>query len=189
MEEALDEAALLADCQRTAEKLGWYLLQPRITNHPAVAPLSTGGLCTVRMVTVKPPGRDVRHFLSTFRMAVGNLAFDNFTPGGLAAGVGSDGRLLPGARPFVGAPLDRHPDTGAVITGFPLPFWNEAVELVIRAHRAFDLDGTLGWDVALTAEGPLLVEVNPTWGTELMQASHHGPLGDTELPRLLGAAP
>jgi hypothetical protein len=50
-----------------------------------------------------------------------------------------------------------------------LPHWPQLRDLVERGARALAPLGTLGWDVALTAEGPVLVEANANWGEDLFQ--------------------
>ena len=48
-----------------------------------------------------------------------------------------------------------------------LPYFEEALKLATTAHgRAFARFPTVGWDIAVTDEGPLLVEMNISWGTE-----------------------
>lgn len=73
--------------------------------------------------------------------------------------------------------VDRHPGTGVPFDGFVLPHWHEALELVRRAQRCFPQLRSLGWDVALTADGPRLVEANarwdpPTYAPFLMSEEH-----------------
>ncbi len=42
--------------------------------------------------------------------------------------------------------------------GTQLPFWPEIIELVTRGHWLFSRNGCIGWDVALTVDGPVIVE-------------------------------
>jgi len=57
-------------------------------------------------------------------------------------------------------PVDRHPETGVTFSGFQLPFWAEVCALARRAARAFLPIRTIGWDFAMTAGGPCLIEGN-----------------------------
>jgi hypothetical protein len=55
---------------------------------------------------------------------------------------------------------DTAPATGVSLAGRHLPFVAAARELCEAAHRLMPQAGVLGFDVALTAEGPVIVEVN-----------------------------
>jgi hypothetical protein len=77
---------------------------------------------------------------------------------------------------------DQSPATGqADYVGFVIPFWRETLNLVRRAHaEAFPKFVSLGWDIALTAVGPILIETNLSWGVSQHQLLT-GPLGKTRL--------
>jgi hypothetical protein len=59
--------------------------------------------------------------------------------------------------------VTRHPVTGAVLPGFQLPLWPEACALARRAALSFRPLLTVGWDIAFTPDGPLLIEGNAWW--------------------------
>jgi hypothetical protein len=63
--------------------------------------------------------------------------------------------------------------------------WNELCDLVHRAHSAFDDWVVIGWDVAITAEGPRLVEGNSGPDIDLIQRPLRMAFGDTRLGELL----
>ena len=60
-----------------------------------------------------------------------------------------------------------HPDTGIAFDGCRLPYWSEAIELARTGQRCFPELPTLGWDIALTADGPLFIEANARWDPPL----------------------
>ena len=54
----------------------------------------------------------------------------------------------------------KHPDTGFVAKGFQVPFWKEILELTANAAAVIPQVGYIGWDVAITSDGPVLIEGN-----------------------------
>ena len=83
--------------------------------------------------------------------------------------------------------VEQHPDTGKNFSAVTIPFWAAALDLVVRAHGsvpAFSRFVFLGWDVAITASGPLLIEANSGWGAVNLQNGDGPPLGRTALPAI-----
>jgi hypothetical protein len=158
-----------------------YLIQPCLRNHPALASImSPNGLGTVRIVTqIKEHG--VTHLSAVLRMTVGSSVTDNFRAG-MAGNIqapidldtGTLGRAAGSARrdwPEMHT-VQRHPDTGAVIAGLELPLWQDVKQLTVRAQTSFPELRCLGWDVAVTEQGPVLVEANHAWDINLLQMAH-----------------
>lgn len=169
-----------------------YVLRPRVVNHPDIADLSNGALSTVRVITCRNEHGEYEVAVAAFRMAQGsNQVTDNFHTGGIIAPVdilsGKLGRGIDGGKLGRGGRhYETHPDTGAAILGRQLPAWAEALDLVRRAHAlAFADRIVIGWDVALLADGPHLVEGNKGPCTDIMQRAHGGPLGNSRLGELL----
>src|SRR5207237_5287230 len=99
--EILDAATLIRRLLFQSFKLD-YIVQPRVTNHPALADLSNGALATVRILTCRNENGGFEATDAAFRMATGiNDVVDNFHAGGNAAAVdGATGEL--GGRDGVG---------------------------------------------------------------------------------------
>jgi hypothetical protein len=167
------------------------VLQVCLENDPRLAHLTSGALCTVRIVTIRPPEGGPELVCAVYRMPTGGNSTDNFSGAGLAAPVHlGSGRLGPAVRSdprLVIAPVARHPDTGAAIEGTSLPWWQEAGALSLAAHSKLRAMACVGWDVALTAAGPVLVEANWAPGARLAQAPSGVPLGETNFMRYLDA--
>jgi len=178
-----DAESLLAEIARRSDA-GPHMLQPRIVNHDAIRGLGCGGASTARIVTIRFPDRPAEPLWSVFKMSARGSAADNFMRGGLLAPVDADsGRLGPALRQGSSALVQTHPDTGAQIAGVKLPQWSQALQLCLRAHDTlFARFPSVGWDVAFTREGPMLIEGNWNWSEELLQLAHDRPLGETRLP-------
>ncbi len=164
-----------------------YLLQPRLRNHPALAVLSSGGLCTVRVVTaMEGPRSEPEVLVTVLRMAASSSTVDNFGEGGLAAPVDpATGVLGPAVKKALAeAAVDFtvHPTTGHPIEGSRVPLWDEVTALARRAHQAFPHLLVVGWDIAVTTEGVVVVEGNSRPGSNLSQQPGARPLGLTSLP-------
>lgn len=173
----LDEEGLVAHFSKSSEE-DEHLLMERVSNHPAMAHLTSGGLATLRLVTCRGVDRPAWRLLSVMRMPVGDAEVDNMAAGGIAAAVGESGRLGPAlGKDFRSGVMTRHPTTGGEIAGTELPMWQPAVDLCVSAHEAFPEMASVGWDVAITAEGPIIIEGNGKWCVELAQIPANSPVG------------
>ena len=142
------------------------------------APLSAlcgrRGLQTMRINTLLHQDGRVSILFYMIKILAGHTLSDNFsmgTTGNLIAFGGDDG-VLRGAVTIheCGSGMTVvtvHPGTGISLDRFRLPRWSEAMELVKTGQRCFPMLPTLGWDVALTEEGPRIIEANARWDPPL----------------------
>lgn len=68
-----------------------------------------------------------------------------------------------------------------------LPFWFEIVQLVRSAHSICADQLTIGWDVAMTDDGPRLLEGNINWGVQAHQVAPRRPLLAGPMHKVYGA--
>jgi hypothetical protein len=155
------------------------LLQPRLANHPELARLvGDATLSTVRVITVRSRSGAPEVVGAFLRTSVGDAAIDSFTQGGLSCNVDLDtGRLGPAYTKAGQRPALLHPRTGVPFEGFTLPFIPQAFRWCSLAHEVFaamDLRRVpvVGWDLALTGEGPLLVEGNCPCALQFQKLLH-----------------
>ena len=168
------DSARLADHLNARAKDCPILVQRRVEPHPDLADLTSGALPTVRVTTCLNERGDPEIVGAVFRMAIGkNRTVDNLHAGGIAAGVDhSSGRLSSASNLGMDAKLgwlDRHPDTGAQITGRRIPLWEETTRLAINAHRSFADRVLIGWDIAITGREPVIVEGNSSPDLDIIQ--------------------
>lgn len=166
------------------------LLQPCLRNHRDLLALTPAGLCTVRLVTYRAPGGGARALRAMYKMPTGDSPADNFCYGGIIAPVDlATGRVGPAVRRRgrVLVPVERHPDTGTPIDGHRLPHWAETVALGVRALDVARGRPSIGWDIAITDDGPVLVEGNTLSNPDVAQVPSGDPLSDTPYPGALEA--
>jgi len=161
-------------------RFGGFVLQQRVRSHPTIAAISGAAMLqTARIITLVDPGPEVVVLAAAHKIALTDGLVDNLHRGA-SAGVPIDlesgllGKMLV-SRPdgFGMLRLERHPHTGNVCEGVRVPYWSDALELVRKASLAFAMVRTMGWDVALTPEGPLLMEGNAGWAAY----NHVVPMG------------
>lgn len=77
------------------------------------------------------------------------------------------------AADFYGHVYMKHPITGADLLNLEVPYWNEVVTMLENAASEVPEVGYVGWDVAITPNGPILIEGNTTPGYRYYQIPVH----------------
>lgn len=174
----------LDDVVRFISTLGpaGYLLQRVLRPHPALAPLTGASIASIRFLVLL--GRNGPTIESAvIKLPTKDQVADNFWRegnmlGAIDAGSGSIVRAIigTGANQRV---VDTHPASGAKLAGFAVPDFAAAAAMCSQAARHFRGVRTQSWDVALTADGPVLGELNSGGDLNLHQLAHHrGILSD-----------
>lgn len=154
-----------------------YIVQKALQNHPDIATYASA-LATVRMVNLVSDS-GVACPVALIKLPQGDNVADAFwRPGNLACDIDPDtGRIRTVARRGIETEfLADHPETAGLM-GLELPFWSELREINERAARIFAPIRYQSTDIAITASGPVVVELNYGGGFDLPQyASGRGLL-------------
>jgi len=146
---------------------GW-ILQERLASHADLCGLSgTDALQSFRIITlVGSSGATILH--AHLKIIVGDNPVDNYNRGrtgnlqariDLPRGVLRAAAILRrGGRGF--EHLAAHPTTGRAIEGLSLPHWDQIRTFTLNLAEQFLPLQTVGWDVALTPDGPKVIEGN-----------------------------
>ncbi len=59
--------------------------------------------------------------------------------------------------------IEKHPDSGNQLNGVVIENWQAIKEEVKKFQQAFPYCKAAGWDIAITDDGPLVIEVNDFW--------------------------
>jgi hypothetical protein len=173
---SLDDAELM----RMLETLGSrdFLFQEEIVQHAVVCRLNACCVNTIRIDTFKPRNGESEIVSALIRIGVGQSVVDNIAAGGIFVGIDLDSGCLKelGFRNLqAGGQLYRcHPDTKTTFKGFEIPFWGDVKRLALTAADLVPA-GLMGWDIALSSDGPVLVEGNAVYySMELSDIAYGG---------------
>ena len=146
------------------------ILEELVKQHPDTAQVNPESVNTIRINTVIDGKGIAQVFAASFRMGIGNVKVDNLHHGGIAALVDlKTGKLCSAAYGEEAIPYREHPHSGVFLPGLQLPFWEDAKQMVLRAAAKIPQIRLIGWDVAITASGPILIEGNPNPGLVSIQ--------------------
>ena len=169
---------------------GAELCEEAVVQHGDMERLFPGAVNTVRVGTLRC-GDTVHLLYAYLRMGNSAAPVDNLNAGGLCAPVDVQTGTVthPGCdkahRVFI-----VHPKTGCPIPGFHIPMWAETVYLCTAAALRCEGMRYVGWDIAVTPEGPLIIEGNNLPGYDILQLPAHLPADKTGmLPRFRALLP
>lgn len=139
-----------------------------IVQHPEMAELCPASVNTIRVMTAAAGGESELLF-ACLRVGAG-ADVDNFHAGGMAVHVNTETGALEGrAVNKSGEEFERHPVTGVEFDGRVLPMWDEVRRVCLEAALVNPHIHVVGWDVAITPDGPVFVEGNRRPGFDLPQ--------------------
>lgn len=141
------------------------IIEEAIVQHPKMNVLYPGSINTIRFITLVEK-KDVKLLGASLRIGNGK-DIDN---GGIYASVDIvKGELDSIAYNNFGEKFEKHPITNHTIKGFKIPFWEDVVEICKKAALEVPDVRCVGWDVAMSEKGPLLIEGNDRWSRFVWQ--------------------
>lgn len=166
------------------------LVQPWLKNHPSIADLAIDSLITMRVVTCMSERQEPEVTLAMLRLLTKLEPQWKGTPDEeYAAPI----NILTGELgQFTGDNLrtshlryENHLVTGAPINGRILAEWPSIRDVALSAHSAFSHRLLIGWDIALTDKGPVVLEGNTNLDVMFLQRVHNAPTGQSRLGELM----
>ena len=140
-----------------------HVFEETLVQHPLVSDIYPHSLNTLRIVTCMMDDERVELVSALMRLGANQSIVDNASNGGMFIGVDLEsGRLASYARQFFafgGNMHTNHPDTGFRFDGFTVPHFQAALATV-KTAAAYLPYRLVGWDIAITEKGPVLMEGN-----------------------------
>ncbi|MCH5207207.1 MAG: hypothetical protein J1F09_09640 [Oscillospiraceae bacterium] len=165
-----------ADINALYERLvknGQLIIEEEIVQHEKMKSLAPSSVNTLRIVTLYHGG-ELHLMYAMIRISNGENCVDNICSGGMYSPIETDGVIRkPAYCTATGEFYEPHPFTKTSFIGFEIPFYKESIELVRKASEKFPKMEYLGWDVAITPTGPILIEANNMPGFDIAQNYGH----------------
>ncbi len=175
-----DVDAFLADALEHRQ----FLLEGYIDQHPEMASLCPTSVNSLRVITYFD-GERLHPLASVLKMGNGG-DIDNFSNGGMYTMLDETGTARFAAFDESGTSYAVHPLTGTSIVGFRVPLYDEVMPMLERAARVVPEVPYVGWDIAITPGGPVIIEGNPNSGVYQSKPSVSG-IREGLLPRYRAA--
>ncbi len=148
------------------------IIQDKVVQHPSLSILHKESVNTLRVVTINhlhsSSANDIVYVGAELRVGCGESQTDNISAGGIKIGVNEDGKLHKFGfyrKPY-GTKTTTHPDSKIVFENYQIPYFEEAVNRCKAFHAKLKEIHLVGWDVAITENGPVFIEGNDSCGTD-----------------------
>lgn len=157
-----------------------FIIQKRIIQHPKISSIYEKSINTLRVVTINHMKsynpNDIYILGVELRIGANGNITDNISSGGVKVGVDNNGELCKYGffNHKYGTKTLSHPDSKIKFEGFEIPFYEEAISLCKKFHSKIKGIHLIGWDVAITEDGPVFIEGNDSCGTDFQVL--YGPM-------------
>ncbi len=183
-----DRAALLAQLAEQSKRASLIVL-PYLTNHPDIAGYALETLMAVRTFSMLNEQGEPEVVFAMLRV-LGKLEPSWHSRIEWAAPInletGALGLMTGDVPEAFTARHTHHPVTGKPVEGVILPFWPQVKATALAAHRTLTMDRLLiGWDIAVTPTGPLILEGNVLPDVTFPQRVGHTPFGQSRYGEIM----
>ena len=149
-------------------------LEELVVQHPEMNKLCDKSVNTMRIMTFNDNGKS-RIIWMGLRVGNGINSIDNFHAQGMAVNIDiNTGKLVGNAIDKDLNEYSEHPLTHVKFDGFQIPCFEEAKKMVLEASLRSDKILVVGWDVAISKNGPVIIEGNRRPGFDIVQVLSGG---------------
>ena len=154
-----------------------FIHQEKINQHDSISKIHSNSVNTMRINTFLDKQGKCNVISALMRFGSGNLITDNESSGGFFIGIDLETETLKGQGKQSmekGALVhDYHPDSKILLHGLKIPFIKESLQLVKQAAILIPTR-IIGWDIAITPQGPLIIEGNSNTSLHMADVAYGG---------------
>lgn len=158
--------SILLECMNMPQYSKGFLLEEPIVQDSRMASFHPQSVNTIRILTVNY-GDTIETKWPVLCMGRGDSVVDNAAAGGVVAAIDEiNGTIICASDEKRGSTYSIHPDTHKSLIGFQIPFWNELCDTIKSMASMCPDCHIMGWDMALTDNGWVVVECK--FGPEIL---------------------
>lgn len=168
------ESNIKAKTAAGRDSTGFYIVQEGLVQHHALNRIYPHSVNTFRIITEYENGK-AQILYSLLRMGCGGNQVDNAAVGGLYIKVDAEtGELADFAYTATHSKHMVHPDTKFQFKGARIEQWDAIKTFALMATLKFREIKYIGWDIAITTAGFLIIEINHQTGFDIVQDYYGG---------------
>lgn len=185
------------DLKNQLEKAGDILLngnaiyQEVIIQHEEVNKIYAKSINSIRFTSFRDKTGKTNILSAMMRFGNNGSVVDNSTSGGFYVKVNLTNGCLEGkgnqAMKHGGNVFTEHPETGTTLHGFKIPYFEESCKLIQQVNDSIP-ERVVGWDIAISKNGPVLVEGNDNNSWFGVDIAHGGLLNNPLMAEVLKEA-
>ena len=165
---------------------GRWNVESRLLTHASLLRFAPLAVPSMRVLSFRSPTGELLLGPASLKLPLGTSGVDNFGSGNLASSVDLVTGRVGGAVTLDGeGQLVVHPTTGEPLATLQLPELTEALALVRAAANELAELPLLGWDVAFSSDGPVILEGNAWAGVDILQMPRDAGLVQGRFAELL----
>jgi hypothetical protein len=146
-----------------------YIIQYGITQSQEISDIYPESVNTFRVITENKNGQ-ARIVCAMLRIGRDHKEIDNISSGGICVKIDLiTGKLGDFAISYNDEKIDHHPDTHVAFRNVTISQWDEIRKFTINSASKMPYLTYLGWDIALTPEGPVAIEINRTPAIDIIE--------------------
>ncbi|MDE1463036.1 sugar-transfer associated ATP-grasp domain-containing protein [Spartinivicinus poritis] len=151
-----------------------WIFQELVVQHETLSQINSSSVNTARILTATNEKGEFLLLDGMMKFGTAGSMIDNMGAGGIGCHIDDNGKLSKGYSVNGDKTFECHPDSDISLTGITIPFYQEVIETVKSAHSCLPRPQFLGWDVAITSNGPVIVEVNSFMAVYVNQKHDNG---------------
>lgn len=145
-----------------------FLIEERVQQTQQLSSFNPTSVNTIRFMTTLYPSGEAKIIGAFIKIGRTGSFIDNAGSGGnIDANINLDTGALENVIEFNGfdsiRKIEYHPDNGCQLEGMKIENWEMVKQTIKKYQQSCPFIKAVGWDVAITDDGPVVIEMNDFW--------------------------